>query len=88
MIAHDAPHRVLARHLMISPVNIGGVAGEIWRKRGGQDTSRTPKPSQSRSFACVFAGASVGGRAAREQKSHNLAISHGTIAQKARKAAP
>lgn len=86
MIAQVAPHCAPAFHLMISSVNMEGVEVEIRKERGGQDTSRTPKPSQSRSFACVFAGASVGGRAAREQKARYLAIAHGTLAQKLQKA--
>jgi hypothetical protein len=71
---------------MISELKGLGVAGELWKKRGGQDTSRTPKPPQSCSFALVFAGASVGGRAARKQKAPDLAISDGTVVQNLRKA--
>jgi len=78
MIAHDIPHRVPARHLMISSENYWGVEGKLWKKRGGQDTSRTPKSLQSRSFALDFAGALVGERAARIRKSSNINASNGT----------
>jgi hypothetical protein len=87
MIAHYIQHSVPAHRFMISPESYRGVEGELWEERGGQDTSRTPKSSQSFSFALDFAGASVGGRAAQEQKARYLTISHGTLVQKLRKAA-
>ena len=58
-----------------------GVRVEIVSKGGGQDTSRTPKHMKTSCFQVFGAGALVGARAARKEKSSNFNALGGTSAR-------
>ena len=75
-----------ARSAIVPGLEVEGVGrAEKSRRERGQDTSRTPKSPKSLVFQRFGAGASVGARAARKEKTKDFNEDHGTIGLTGRK---